>query len=144
MDKANNDVDIANNNLNIARTNLENAIITAPFDGIIADVNVKVGDFLASSSYATTVAIEIIDPSQMELDVSVNELDITNVKLGQKVVISVDALPGKRFESTVTSISSLPDAASSMVSYEVKIIFTVPQNSALKGGMAATADILAN
>jgi len=135
--------DKAENDLDRARDELEKAVITAPFDGVIARVNVEEGDFL-SVNYAATIAIEIIDPGRMELDVKVYELDIPNVKLGQKAAISVDAWPDERFEGVVTSISLLPDVQAVVVSYEVKISFDVPQNLALKAGMRATADIIAD
>ena len=93
--------DKAKNDLDRARDELEKAVITAPFDGVIAKVNVEEGDFL-SVNYAATIAIEIIDPSCMELDVKVYELDIPNVKLGQKAAISVDAWPDELFEGVVT------------------------------------------
>jgi RND family efflux transporter MFP subunit len=144
FDKAQIAVDRASNDLDIARYQLEKVIITAPFDGVVAAVNVKELDLLSPASYATTVAIEIIDPSRMELNVAVNELDIPNVKLGQKVTISVNALPGTQFDGTITSIDTLPTTESSLVSYDVEVTFDVPQKSALKAGMAATADILAD
>ncbi len=142
LDKAKNDVDKAANQLDTAKIELDKATITAPFDGVIADVNVKVGDFMSPLSYATTIAIEIIDIRRMELNFSVNELDIPDVKLGQKVSISVDALPDAQFDSVVTSISSLPVVQFGALSYEVKVVFDVPQNSALRAGMSATADII--
>jgi multidrug efflux pump subunit AcrA (membrane-fusion protein) len=140
--KADNDVAIAQNNLNIARDALQKAIITAPFNGVIGAVNVKVFDLLSSATYATTTAIEIIDSSRMELNINVNELDIPNVKVGQKVTITVDALPGARVDGTVASVGTLPFADSGLVSYAVKIVFDMPQNSALKAGMNARADIV--
>ncbi len=141
VDKAKNDLDKAKNDLDKASDELDKAVIIAPFDGVIAKVNIKEGDFLSS---ATFIAIEIIDPTRMELDVKVNELDIPNVKPGQKVTISVDALPDVRFDSVVTSIGSLPVVESGVVSYEVKVVFYVPQNSSLKAGMGATAGIIAD
>ncbi|MDO8568333.1 MAG: efflux RND transporter periplasmic adaptor subunit [Dehalococcoidales bacterium] len=141
VEKSNNDLEIAKNNLNIARTNLDNAIITAPFDGIVANVNIKVGDFLSSGTYASTVAVEIIDSSRMELDVAVNELDITKVKVGQKAAISVDAVPNKKFEGLISSIESMSGTQNGVVSYGVNVTFDVPKDSVLRAGMAATADI---
>ncbi|MFC1988981.1 HlyD family secretion protein [Chloroflexota bacterium] len=139
--KARNDLDSAKNDLDKARDELDKAVIIAPFDGVIAKVNVKEGEFLSS---ATFVAIEMIDPIYMELDVKVNELDILNVNPGQKVTISVDALPDVRIDSVVTSINPLPVVESGVVSYDVKVFFYVPQNSSLKAGMRATADIIAD
>jgi HlyD family secretion protein len=140
--KADNDVAIAQNNLNIARDTLQKAIITAPFDGVIAAVNVKVFDLLSSATYATTTAIEIIDSSRMELNININELDIPNVKVGQKVTITVDALPGLRVDGTVSAVGTLPAVESGLVSFTVKVVFNMPQNSGLKAGMNARADIV--
>jgi len=53
--------------LDKANDDLKKAVIIAPFDGVIAKVNVKVGDFLSPGNYATTIAIEIIDPSPWNL-----------------------------------------------------------------------------
>jgi HlyD family secretion protein len=144
FDKAQIAVDKTSNDLDIARYELQKAIITAPFDGVIAAVNVEELDLLSSVNYATTIAIEIIDPSRMELYVEVNELDIPNVKLGQKVTISVNALPDTRFDGTVNSIDTLPMVESSLVSYDVQVVFDVPQDSALKVGMTATAEFVAD
>jgi len=144
LDNANNNVDIAQNNLNIAKDALQKAIITAPFDGIIGAVNVKVFDVLSSAAFASTTAIEIIDPSRMELNVTVNELDISNVKVGQKVNLAVDALPNLRIDGTVSFVGTLPTSDTSMILFPVKITFTLPQNSGLKAGMNARADIIAD
>jgi multidrug efflux pump subunit AcrA (membrane-fusion protein) len=144
FDKAQIAVDKASNSLDTARYQLQKAIITAPFDGVIAAVNIEELDLLSSVNYATTTAIEIIDPNRMELYVEVNELDIPNVKLGQEVAISVNALPGTRFDGTVTSIDTLPMVESSLVSYGVQVVFDVPQDSALKAGMTATAEFVAD
>ena len=66
------------------------------------------------------------------------------MKLGQKVTISVDALPDVRVDGTVTSVGTLPVVESGMVSYDVQVVFDVPQNSALKAGMNARADIVSD
>ncbi|MFC1989839.1 HlyD family secretion protein [Chloroflexota bacterium] len=140
VDNANNNVDRAKNDLDKARDELDKAVIIAPFDGAIAKVNVKEGDFL-SDDYASTTVIEIINPSRMELNVNVDELAILNIKLGQEVTIILDVLPDKWFKGVVTSISPLPMGGTSRVSYEVKTVFDVPQDLALKAGMRGWADI---
>ncbi len=134
-------VDKAKNDLAKARDDLAKATIAAPFDGVIATVSVNEGDFLPSANY---VAIEIIDPSRIELDVKVSELDIASVKAGQKVNITLDALPEARFSSVVTSVSPLPLVESGVVSYLVAVVFEVPKDSPLKAGMRATADIISD
>jgi len=142
LDTAQNALDTAKNELNQAKDELEKTIILAPFDGIIAKVNVKPRDVLSTMNYATTVAIEVIDPSRMELTADVDEIDIPDVKLGQKVVIEVDALPDEQFEGEVASICPLSMEEAGIITYEVKISFDVPEGSKLKAGMSATTDII--
>ncbi|HTY82444.1 MAG TPA: HlyD family secretion protein, partial [Dehalococcoidales bacterium] len=96
------------------------------------------------ASYASTTAVEIIDPSRMELNVNINELDIPNVKAGQKVTITVDALPALKIDGAVSFVGTLPGTDTSMILFPVKITFTLPQNSGIKSGMNAKADIIAD
>jgi HlyD family secretion protein len=149
LEQARNNVDIAENNLDKATTELdritdemEKAVLFAPFDGIIASVNVEVGDIMSSVSYATTAAFEIIDPTRMELKADVDEMDIPEVQEGQRVVIEVDALPDVLFDGEVTFISPLPKVEGGLVLYSVTVGFDVPEGSGLKAGMSATADII--
>ncbi len=140
LEKIGNDMAIANNGIDIAKTNLDYAVIKSPIDGVVAKVNVKAGDYISPLTYATTLAVEIIDPGQMELNVQVNQLDISRVALDQKVTIEVDSLPGQVFSGAVTSIELVPISATGVVSYEVKTVFDDPQSSALKTGMTASVD----
>jgi multidrug efflux pump subunit AcrA (membrane-fusion protein) len=78
----------------------------------------------------------------MELDAEVDEIDIPGVRLGQRAVISVDALPDLQLEGKVTSISPLSTEKSGVILYKVKVGFDVLENSGLKSGMSATADII--
>jgi len=92
--------------------------------------------------YATKTIVELIDPSSMELKAEVDEIDIPGVRLWQRAIISVDALPDLQLEGRVTSIYPLPFEESGLILYKVKIGFDVPEYSGLKAGMSATADII--
>ena len=151
LDIARNDLDITRNELDIARNELDKVnderdktIIMAPFDGVVAKVNIKSGDVLSSANYATNIAIEVVDQSRMELKVDVDEIDIPNVKLGQKTIISVDALPALRLEGEVTSISLMAKEEASLMLYEVKISFDIPADSKLRAGMSVSVDVIFN
>jgi len=130
--------------LDKANDDLGKAVILAPFNGVIAAVNVKEGDSLSSIDYATRTIIELVDPGKMELSAEVDEMDIPNVKLGQRAIISIDALPDVKLEGEVTSISSLATEESGLILYKIKVGFDVPEGSELKAGMSATADIIIN
>ena len=135
MEKAQLALDNANNDL-------EKAVIIVPFDGVIAAVDIKKGDSLSAMDYATKTIVELIDPSSMELKAEVDEIDIPGVRLWQRAIISVDALPDLQLEGRVISIYPLSIEEAGLILYKVKIGFDVPEYSGLKAGMSATADII--
>lgn len=135
-------VDAAQVALDMANDDLGKAVMVAPFDGVIAAVNIKEGDSLSAMDYATRTIIELIDPGKMELSAEVDEIDIPSVKLGQRAIISVDALPGVQLEGKVTSVSPLATEESGLILYKIKVGFEASEGSGLKAGMSATADVV--
>jgi len=135
-------LDKARSDLDSAKDELDKAVVYAPFAGTIAKVDAKPGDSLSSVNYATEIIIEIIDPSRMEFVVEVDEIDIPQVRPGQRAIISLDALPSVQIDGQVTVISSLPTEEAGVILYEVKVGFDVPEGYALKAGMTATAEII--
>ncbi len=143
-------VDLAQKSLIQARKDLEEATIIAPFDGTVANIGVKEGEFLSPAAYTGTTIVELIDPRHMELTARVDELDIVKVKTGQKVMISVDAMPGTKLEGLVTFISPVAREPGVVLfededeekEYEVKINFNIPENTPIRAGMSATAEII--
>jgi len=125
-----------------AEKKLENETITAPWDGVVASIGAEVGDTFYSSAGAGTVIVHLIDSTALELPVQVDEIDIPKIRLNQRAVVSIDALPGVKLEGSVTAISPVPAAKSGVVLYDVTIGLTVPEATDLKIGMSATADIL--
>jgi RND family efflux transporter MFP subunit len=121
---------------------LDEAVITAPFDGVVAVLTVKEGDIVPPPTMAAQAIIHLIDLTSLELSAEVDEIDIPDVKPGQKAIIEVDALPDDLIEGEVVSISSLPDLQTGLVVYPVKIKFDVPEGLPVKAGMSATADII--
>jgi multidrug efflux pump subunit AcrA (membrane-fusion protein) len=136
------EVEAARQALDQAQKQLAEATITAPFDGLVAAINVKEGDIIPSPTMAPKIIIYLIAPGSMELTAEVDEIDVPDVKPGQSAIISVDALPEEQFAGVVTSIGSMPIVEAGVVLYEVKISLDVPEGSRLKLGMSATADII--
>jgi len=123
----------------LAQRQLDEAVITAPFNGEVTDIYAEEGDIFAPTGMPV---IHMIDPAIMEIEVEIDEIDVAEVKEGQRVIIDVDALPDLRLEGEVVSISTLSKQMSGLVLYEVTIGFSVPSDSGLKIGMSATADII--
>jgi len=89
------------------RDQLSKTTIYAPMDGTISVLNNEVGErVVGTGTYAGTEVMRIADLTSMEVRVKVNENDIVNVKLGDQAVIAIDAFPGRKFEGTVSEISS--------------------------------------
>jgi len=132
------ELELAQQSLEYAQKQLDEATLTVLFDGVVASVYVDEGDTILS----TTTIIHLLDPTSMELEVEVDEIDIPVVKLGQRVIIEVDALPDVELEGEVTFISPLAREESGLVLYEVKISLAVPEGSGLRAGMSAAADIV--
>ncbi len=123
--------------LDNAEAALGNATVVAPFDGIVSQVNVDAGQTVS----AGTVAIVIVDPSDVEMSATVDEIDVPQVQVGQKVAVSLDALPNDEFSGVVSSISLIGNSQSGVVSYPVTINLTDPSGVLLRQGMSATATI---
>jgi len=116
-------------------------VILAPFDGTVVNVGVKKNDVLSQIDYASTTAVQLVDTTQIKFQGQVDEIDILQIKTGQKATIEVDAVPYKVFTGTVSFISPFgtPDS-NGVVQFPVTIQLD-PTDVALKGGLTATADI---
>jgi HlyD family secretion protein len=91
---------------------------------------------------APTTIVHLIDPDYMELVVEIDEIDIPLLKLNQEAVISVDALPGKEFNGTITAVYPIPNEVAGVMLYDVRMSLKVTEDSSIKIGMSASADIL--
>ena len=89
MIRANAQLEQARLSLEQAQKNLAQATLVAPFDGLITAVNIQPGDSSGSGD-----AIDIADMSKLHVDALVDETEIANVKAGQKVELTLDALTG--------------------------------------------------
>lgn len=89
----------------LAKANLDKTAILAPFDGLIGLRNVSVGDYVSPG--IDLVPIESIDP--LKVDFRIPEQFLGEVRVGIKLALSFDALPGQSREGEVGAISPLVD-----------------------------------
>ncbi len=106
-DEAENNLRVAEAALQLAQAKREKMDIRAPFSGIIGLRQVSIGDYVKEGS--DLVNLESIDP--LKVDFRVPELYLKQVKVGQTLQVSLDALPGKTYQGTVFAINPLVDAA---------------------------------
>jgi HlyD family secretion protein len=119
-----------------AKQNLEDHYIRPPFSGTIGKVNVKKGDSISSGTVIATLISK-----QKIAEISLNEIDIANVKVGQKAVLTFDALPGITLNGEVYEVDLVGTVSQGVVSYTVKIGFSTDDNR-IKPGMSVSADII--
>lgn len=109
---------LAKANLDAAKDALANFVITAPFNGTIADVNVKVGDQVGPE----TRAVSLADFSSWIVETTdVTELEVVELRVGQSVTIVLDALPGVELSGVVTAISNAFIQQGGDILYTVRI-----------------------
>lgn len=98
------------------------------------------GTELSASEYSTDVALFTISPDDtMTLDVSVDELDINSVEIGQKAVVTFDAIEDEEFTGEVTEVGNTASVNGGVAKYTVSI--SVPKDEDMKQGMNASATI---
>lgn len=118
---------------------LENTIIRAPADGTITTVDVKVGE-LATALQPLVVLQDVVN---LHVESNISEANIANVKPGQVVEITLDALgPDRLFKGSVQTIDPSSTVVSGVVNY--KVIASLEKLPEIKPGMTANMTILAS
>lgn len=138
-----NDIAVAQNNvqkkedaLKELKKDLDNYTIKAPFTGVIAKVNVKKGDSVSSGTALATIITK-----KKIAEITLNEIDATKVKKGQKATITFDAAEGLTVVGEVAEIDTLGTVSQGVVTYGIKIAFDI-QDERIKSGMSLSAAII--
>ena len=124
-----------------ARVDLAYAEIYSPIDGIVLDRAVEVGQTVAASFSTPTLFTLANDLTKMQVEADVDEADIGQVKVGQRVSFTVDAYMDDVFEGTVNQIRMKPTTTSNVVTYTVIIDAPNPDQK-LFPGMTASVTIV--
>jgi HlyD family secretion protein len=121
-----------------AQTELAKAELKAPFAGTIGALNVDEGEIVSPGAPAVSIG----DTSRWQIETDdLTEIDVVSVKVGAKVKISVDALPGEEFEGVVVRIKPKSETKAGDVTYTVLVDITKGDTSALRWGMTTFVDI---
>jgi membrane fusion protein (multidrug efflux system) len=142
-----------------AQRQLDHAVVRAPFDGMVTQVDtLQPGTYLVSQTAALTNsgAVGLVSTEDVWVDASMKETDLTYVKPGDHVDVSVDTYPGQLWSGTVQSISPASGAEFSILPAQnasgnwVKVVQRIPVrisidrksgSLALRAGMSVTANI---
>ena len=140
VESADDNLENAENKLSNTQDNVDDYTITAPISGTVITKNAKVGDKISKSSSGTTTMAVIYDLSTMTLEMSVDELDVSSVKVGQSVEITADAMEGETFTGTVTNVSLQSSYSNGVTNYPVTV--TLDDTGSLLPGMNVDAKII--
>jgi HlyD family secretion protein len=123
-----------------ARTNLNYSVIRSPVDGVVISRSIDVGQTVAASFQTPTLFTIARDLTKMQIEVSVDEADISRIKLDQQVLFTVDSYPEQSFKGKVVQIRSAPIINQNVVTYVV-VVNVDNSDLKLKPGMTANVSI---
>jgi len=124
------------NSLSDAKQDYADCFVYAPFDGMVAEISYMTGDDVPSSASVITLIT-----NQKIVEVSFNEIDMVEIKVGQKSNLTFDAIESLTVTGEVVEIAALGEVNSGVVSYDVKIYFDI-QDERIKSGMSASVNII--
>jgi HlyD family secretion protein len=119
------------------------AFIKSPITGVVLSRSVDVGQSVVEGSSSNASALFTIaeDLTKMEIEATVDEVDIASINKGQAVRFTVEALPGKTFAGKVETIRLVPTTTDNVVTYTV-IIEVENADGTLLPGMTADVDFI--
>jgi HlyD family secretion protein len=118
--------------------------IRSTITGMILDVPVKVGNSVIQSNNfndGTTIA-SVADMSDMIFRGNVDETEIGRIKEGMPIKLTIGALESQSFEATLEYVSPKGVEKSGAIQFEIKAAVTIPENSFIRAGYSANAEIV--
>lgn len=127
-----------------AEVDLSYAFIYSPIDGVILDRAVNTGQTVAAAFSTPTLFTIAEDLTKMQVEADVDEADIGQVRVGQKVNFTVDSYPDDTFIGTVSQVRLQPVVTSNVVTYTVVVNAPNPDEKLLPGMTASITIIIAS
>jgi HlyD family secretion protein len=124
-----------------AEMDLQGATLVAPFDGVVSALNANVGETPSGSVDKPVVAV--VDPAEVRVDATVDEVDVGKLTVGKSAEITFDAVPDRRFRGTVVAVAPSGVLQSGVVTYPISISFNA-RDVNLPSGLTAAVTIVAS
>ncbi|NOZ54029.1 MAG: efflux RND transporter periplasmic adaptor subunit [Gammaproteobacteria bacterium] len=139
---------VALSKIDVVNAALERTMVRAPFDGIVAEVNGEVGEFVTPSpvGVATLPVVDLIDSRCIYVAAPIDEVDAPAVKVGMSARVSLDAFPNHPFSATVHRIAPyVQNIEKQARTVDVEVYFTHSiGEQGLLPGYSADAEIILN
>lgn len=120
-----------------ARLARENSVLTTPIDGVVTQLNIKSGELPS----AARPAVVVTDLSRFHIDIDVDEIDIGKLSEGQRVRVTLDAVPEAEIAGHIDRIALTPTTTAGVVSYKVTVVLD-ESDTTLRSGLSATASVV--
>ncbi len=119
--------------LQASKRRLSDANIKSPINGIVNKKYIEVGAFVTGQG---TQLFELVDVSKLKLSVNVNESQVANLKIGERIDIRSSVFPNEKFTGKVVFIAAKADAT---LNFPIEIEVDNNAKTSLKAGMYGTA-----
>jgi HlyD family secretion protein len=134
----------------LAQLKVNHGTVTAPFAGLLVAVTGVIGQSTgggtSSSSTGTTASttsanFDLVDDSELHIDVNVSESDAASVQVGQSATITLDSVSGAPLQGTVQRVNPVAVTTSNVTAFPVRIALA-PTQAAVRPGANATVQII--
>jgi len=136
----------ARSSLRAAESEVAKTVIAAPFDGVVAEVNAEVGEWVTPSPPLLTspAVIDLIDPTSIYVSAPMDEVDAGAIRTGLPVRVSVDSRPGESFPGRVARVAPyVLDAEAQNRTLEIEVSIDDPKIAeSLLPGTSADAEVI--
>jgi HlyD family secretion protein len=131
------DIAAAQATVDAAQATLDQSQLLAPFAGTITEVDIKTGDLVSPGD----TAFRLDDLTSLYIDLSISEVDLPSVKVGQPAILEFDAIADKQYTGEVAEIGMAGTVSQGIVNYPVTVRIT-DADAAILPGMTASVTII--
>ena len=124
-----------------ARVDLGRTQIRAPVDGVVIKRSIEPGQTVAVSLQAPELFLIAQNLRDMQVEVSIDEAEVSRVRVGQGTTFTVDAFPGRTFEGTVRQVRKASKSEQNVITYTA-VVSAENEAQALLPGMTANVRIV--
>jgi HlyD family secretion protein len=139
-------VEVGGAKLALARAKLERTLLLAPFDGVIADINGELNEYVTPSppGIPTLPVVDFIDDSCFYVKAPIDEVDAPLIRSGMSARITLDAFPGREFPARVRRVADyVLDLEKQARTVDVEVAFDRTEDARdLLAGYSADAEVI--
>ncbi len=138
-------VRVSDARVDVATAALQRTILKAPFDGVIAEINGELGEFVTPSPVGvpTPPTVDLIDSSCLYISAPIDEVDATAVRTGMPARITLDAFPDQRFPGHVRRVAPyVLEVEKQARTVEVEAEIDNPEEYDLMPGYSADVEVI--